>query len=127
MVTVTYYNSFYTFIETCESYLESARVGEPIDIGIQQTKEGNSSGKIILLLIPLIIALVTASVQKGKMKTAKIQQKAREYVTKEGLKLTGREDVFLYKNVVKTKRESDSDSGGTSVDSRGSSHSSGKF
>lgn len=122
-----YYSSFNVFIETCNSYLESARFGEPIDIRTDPDSK-KKTGRIVLAIVPFIIALLTVVVQSSKMKTAKIKLRANEYITDEGLKLTGREDIFLYRNVIRTKREkAKSSSGGTTINSHGSSHKSGKF
>lgn len=123
-----YYKSFYNFIETCENYLDLARSGEPIDVKTDPNQK-KKTGRIVLAVVPFLIALLTIFIQKVKMKTAKIQQMANDYITEQGLKLTGREDAFLYRNIIRTKRESSSgkSSGGTSVNSHGSSHKSGKF
>ena len=122
-----YYSSFNIFIETCDNYLEQARIGNSIDIKTDPENK-KKTGKIVLTVVPLLIALLTVIVQSSKMKTAKIKLRANEYITDEGLKLTGREDVFLYRNVIRTKREkAKSSSGGTTVNSHGSSHKSGKF
>ncbi len=123
-----YFKSFSIFIDSSERYLELARDGQAIDIATSDPKDKKKVGRIVLAIVPFLIALFTALMQKGKMKTAKMQTMANAYITGSGLKLTGREDRFLHKNVVRTKRESSSGSSrGTTVNSHGSSHKSGKF
>jgi len=61
------------------------------------------------------------------MKTARIATTACNYIPPGGFQLTGSEDTFLYQTVTRTKVQSSSSSGGTSVDSKGFSGRSGKF
>jgi hypothetical protein len=62
------------------------------------------------------------------MKTARLQQTAGSYVTQEGLVLTDESDIYVRttRRVERIERDDD-DRGGTTVNSHGSSHSSGKF
>ena len=61
------------------------------------------------------------------MKTAKMQEAAQDYIDQGGLVLTGQQDRFTHTTRSKRYIEPPKDSGGTTVNSSGSSHSSGKF
>ena len=61
------------------------------------------------------------------MKTAKMQQAAQEYIDGQGLVLTAQNDRFLHTTRTERYIEPPKSSGGTSVNSSGSSHSSGRF
>lgn len=70
----------------------------------------------------LLIGLITVLVMKGNMKTTRAEAMANNYVRQGSFKLTNSRDIFLYSQVTRTKRASDSSSSGG-----GGGHSSGKF
>lgn len=71
----------------------------------------------------LLIGLITVLVMKSNMKTTRAETMANNYVRQGSFKLTNSRDIFLYSQITRTKRASDtsSSSGG------GGGHSSGKF
>lgn len=122
-----YYKSFSTFIDSCEEFLESARRGVAIDIK-SDPKEKRKVAAVILAIVPFLTSLVTVIIFWSRMKTAKIQRTANLYIGDEGINLTNKEDIFLFRNIVRRKREkAKNKSGGTTINSQGSSHRSGKF
>ena len=68
-----------------------------------------------------------AEADGNPMKTAKMQQAAQEYIDGQGLVLTAQNDRFLHTTRTERYIEPPKSSGGTSVNSSGSSHSSGRF
>ena len=68
---------------------------------------------------------------KSKMKNAKIAHEASEYIAPKGIAMHVQDDVFTHSTVTRQRIERDNDRGGghggTSVNSGGFSHSSGKF
>ena len=78
---------------------------------------------VIVLLVPIITAGIVCASWKAKMKTAKTAVTADNYVPANGFRLTGQQDIFLYRTVTRTRieRESSSSSGGSSSSSSGSS------
>lgn len=70
----------------------------------------------------LLIGLITVLVMKGNMKTTRAEAMANNYVRQGSFKLTNSRDIFLYSQVTRTKRASDTSSSGG-----GGSHASGKF
>ena len=116
-----WYGGFTEYLDCCEEYLELARKGKPFDVGSDRSP---FVGLAIGILVPLLVAFTVCSIFKAQMKTAKLQQAAQEYIDGQGLVLTVQNDRFLH--TTRSKRYIEP-SGGTSVNSSGSSHSSGRF
>lgn len=70
----------------------------------------------------LLIGLITVLVMKSGMKTTRAETMANNYIRQGSFKLTNSRDIFLYSQVTRTKRASDTSSSGG-----GGGHSSGKF
>ena len=124
-----WYGGFTAYLDGCEEFLEKAAQGEPVDVGSSSVSRGTKT--VIHLLIALIPAFIVVLIMKGKMKTVAKQRTAAEYTGWDQLDLRLKEDRFLHRSVRRTKIESSSggsrSGGGTSVNSHGSSHHSGKF
>ena len=120
-----YYESFSIFIDSCGRYLKLARDGKPIDVDSDPDK-ANRIAAIVALVLPLLLTVTTGYVLKKQMKSTKIQTKAKEYVKEGSFNLKNQKDEYLHTVTTQRKIKSES-SGGTSVNSNGSSHSSGKF
>ena len=60
-----------------------------------------------------VVALIVLVVLWAGMDTVKKHDAANIYIKENSLKITRKKDVFLYKNVTKTRRESSSSSGGS--------------
>ena len=67
-----------------------------------EAAEGNSVNWLVTILVPLVISFIFCAVKKGQMKTAVKQRAADAYIPADGFKLTGKNDLFLYRT---TKRE----------------------
>lgn len=70
----------------------------------------------------LVIGLITASSLKGQLKSVRNQAGATSYMRRDSLKMTDSQDIFLYANVSKVLRSSDSGGSGRSGGSSGGSH-----
>ena len=84
------------------------------------------------LVLGLIVALIRGGILKKKMKSAVAATEANEYVCEQGVEMYSAIDKFTHTTVVRQHIDRDSGSrsgggGGTSVNSSGFSHSSGKF
>ena len=120
-----YYDAFSTYLSTAERYLDLYEQGTPFDVGSQKSI---MVPLLITLLAPLIIAGVVCAIFAGQMHTAKVATQADNYVPKGGF-LLGRQ-IDQYTHSTQTRRHierSSGSGGGTSVNSGGFSHSSGKF
>ncbi len=121
-----YYDAFSTYLNQTSEYLDMAENGSPFDV---DTDEGGGMSNLIkiaiVIFIPLLIAGIVCGVFYQQMKTAKLQAAADNYVSDGGVKLTMKEDRYLFRTETRTKIEKDS--GGTSIDSDGFSGSSGEY
>lgn len=121
----SWYDGFDWYLYTCEEFLQMAAEGTPYDVDT-----AGSAADMLIITVPagLLTALIVCSVFKRQMKTARLQQTAGSYVTQEGLVLTDESDIYVRttRRVERIERDDD-DRGGTTVNSHGSSHSSGKF
>lgn len=81
---------------------------------------------LLSMLVGLLGAGISVAVMAGSMNTKRKQQHAADYVKTGSYDLKNRQDIFLYSNISKIKREQNSGShgGGTSVhrSSSGRSH-----
>lgn len=124
--------AFETFADQCEIFLEQAEKGEPFDV--DNTVKTTGSYLIVIgvaVVIGLIAALIVTMIFRHQLKSVGFQRNADSYVDKSSVKITQHQNIFLYKTLSKTKRESSSSGGGSSThtSSSGSTHggSSGKF
>ena len=81
---------------------------------------------IMFFVIGLVVAFIVVSVMKGKLKSVRSADNAREYVRKDSFKLTHSRDLYLYSTVTRIARPKNTSSGGSSGGSRGGG-ASGKF
>lgn len=107
-----YADAFSKFADQCEYYLDGYENGFPFDFG----------GKLMMaLVVGLIVGLITAFVLKGQLKSIHKQDKANVYIKNDSMQLTAYSDLFLYRNVSRTKKQSS----GSSSSSSGASRSKG--
>ncbi len=130
-----WYGGFWDYIYECEYYLAAYAEGKPIDVEPEvplTLGEKVSTGLMFGILPALIIAFLVCMVLKGQLKSARRATEADRYTVSGGTEITAREDRFTHVTEVRTpKAEPKNDSGGfrggTTVNSGGFSHKSGKF
>lgn len=125
-----YYSSFSLFLDLTEDFLAEAEKGTPYDIGHKYKTVMNYIIAVGTgLVIGLVIAIIVVLIMKSKMKSVVFQYNANNYAVNNSLKLERSNDIFLYRNVSKTRKPEPSSSGGggssTHVSSSGSSHGGG--
>ena len=127
---------FEKFVNNAAYLLQRAAEGDPVDILVYGDTERAPMGTGMKLLLSIVPAcLISGGVclgMRGKMKTAKIKTTAEDYVVPGSLHLSVNTDRFLRttRTVVKDpppESRGGGHSGGTSVNSGGFSHHSGKF
>lgn len=96
-----YADAFDEFADRCEYYLDGYVNGFPFDFG---------ENLVIALVIGLVAGLIVAFVLKAQLKSVRRQNQADVYVKPGSMKLTASHDLFLYRNVSRTKKESSSSS-----------------
>jgi len=121
-----YADAFETFVHGCDEFITAAKNGQPIDIH-SLPKEDFRIGKTLLtgLVIGLVVALVVTGIWKGQLKTVRMQTAAADYIKKDSMKITQSNDLYLYRHVTKTKRETNSGGSSTHRSSSGRSHGGG--
>jgi uncharacterized protein len=105
-----YAGAFDEFADLCDYYLNGYLNGFPFDVGMNL---------LIALGIGLVAGLITASMLKGQLKSVRKQSRANVYVKDGSMRITTRNDLFLYRDVTQTEKPtSDSDSSSSSGSSR---------
>ena len=110
----SYATAFTYFANESEDFLAYYLAGSPFNAG---------KSFMISLVIGIIAGLITAFVMKGRLKSVRKQDSARVYVKKGSMQLTYSRDIFLYRNVTRTKKqervESTSSGSGDTARSKG--------
>lgn len=134
-----YADAFTVFAELSDDFITQARTGEPYDVGnMPDDFQLSFQSYLMLLLFSLpvgfAIAMIATALAKRKLRTVHLQATAANYMRSAGAEFTDHRDQFLYNQVSKTARPSESSSSGgggssTHSSSSGGSHggSSGKF
>ena len=107
-----YAEAFNEFADRCEYYLNGYVNGFPF---------ATTRNLVISLVIGLALGFITVTVLKGQLKTVRAQSRAHDYLKPGSMKLNVQRDIYLYRNVTRTKKESSSSgsSGGGSSRSKG--------
>ena len=133
-----WYGGFADYIAACGRYLEANANGTPIDVEPEvplTLGEKLGGGLIFGLPIGVIAAFIVCAVYKRQLKSVRRATEAAHYTVSGGTEITACEDRFTHTTEVCTPIKTESDdhgsgpsfSGGTTVNSGGFSHSSGKF
>ena len=126
-----WYGGFADYIRQAGTYLEYARQGAPIDVpAAAPVQRAPLTARLPLYaVISSLLSLLGCTGMKTKMKTAKEKSEASDYMGKVNLRVS--QDNFINRTrsvqIVQSHRDSGGFGGGTSVNSGGFSHSSGKF
>ena len=113
------------YLTTCADLLKQARSGQPLDRGARVSAV---QALLVSLVLGFLLAWVICWIWKtiAAKKVAQASQ-AQAYLTREGLQITGRRDLYTHTTQTRRKIEKSGSSGGTSVDRDGFSGKSGKF
>ena len=134
-----YYRGFYRFVELADDYMDQYEsTGRPYDTNNAHSsdhlaKEEIRRNALISVIVGLVVAFAVCMGQKAKLKSARMQTDAQQYIRRGSFRVTNMSDQFLYRNVSKTRieRNSGGHSGGSSThrSSSGRSHGgrSGRF
>ena len=122
-----YENAFTGFAELCNTFIAGARAGQPYDSYNYKEPYSVFGSLVISLVVGLVVAFIAVSVMKGKLKGARLQSAASSYIKQGSLELEVCRDSFLYRNVIRTVRQSSSNGGGSNThrSSSGRSHGGG--
>ena len=104
-----YMAAFEEFADQCAYYLDGHINGFPFDAG---------KNLVICLVIGVIVGAIVAFALKGQLKSVRKQNQANVYVKPGSMQLTVHNDLFLYRQISRTKKETSSSSGSGSGSSR---------
>jgi len=105
-----YAAAFNAFADQCDYYLDGYINGFPFNAG---------KNLAICLVIGIIAGVVVAFILKGQLKTVRKQNQANVYVKPGSMQVTVHNDLFLYRDVTRTKKQSSNSSGSGSSRSSG--------
>lgn len=118
-----YYQGFQIMLSMLPECLEET------ETGAAPQSRGLGSILLISVLIGAAAAGITLLIMRSAMNTKRRQSSASDYLVPGSYSLPVRQDIFLYSQVSKTRREQQSSSPGSRTSSSGRSHSSrgGRF
>ena len=119
--------AFATYITLCDEFITQAKTDKPYDIGSLPREPLSPAWILVCLIIGLMLSFVTVGKMKAKLTTVRAQAAANSYMKNGSMNITDSREMFLYKNVTRTKRSSESSGGGSSThtSSSGTSHGGG--
>ena len=104
-----YADAFRTFIGECEFYIDGYINGFPFAFGFHL---------IIAVVIGLVVGLIVALVLRGQLKSVRMQKQADQYIKNGSMQIRNRKDIFLYRSVIRTEKETDNNGSKSSGSSR---------
>ena len=124
-----WYKGFSSYLDKLDLFLDSAARGNPVDIGSGRLKEHNLPLSLAAgLIFGFIVALISCLTMKRGMKSVHTARIASNFIAQNGISIPIQKDIFTHNTVVRTPiQTSSSGGGGTSINSSGFSHHSGKF
>ena len=125
-----YAAAFRTFIQWTDTYVTAAREGHPYDVDNMPHEPLSILYLGLALVIGLVTALIVTGVMKSQLKSVAPQRDATDYVRQGSMKLTNQRDLYLYREVHRTERPKETDSGSsggssTHTSSSGATHGGG--
>ena len=104
-----YYDAFREFADKCEYYLDGHINGFPFEAG---------KSLVIALIIGIVAGLIVANTLKAQLKTVHMQTRAHDYVKAGSMQLTYQNDIYLYRTVQQTRKQTSNSNSGSSGGSR---------
>ncbi|MDD5923401.1 MAG: TPM domain-containing protein [Clostridia bacterium] len=101
-----YVSAFTKFADECEYYINGEINGFPFNAG---------KNLLISLAIGFVVAFIVTGMMRGQLKSVRAKAEASDYVKSGSMHVTHSSDLFLYRNVTRTKKaENSSSSSGSS-------------
>jgi uncharacterized protein len=97
-----YADAFITFADNCAYYLDGYLNGFPFNAG---------KNLVVALIIGVVAGVIVAFVLKKQLKSVRQQKQANVYTKSDSMQITASRDLFLYREVSKTKKASTNSSG----------------
>lgn len=96
-----YSGAFGEFADRCAYYLDGHINGFPFNFG---------KNLLIALVVGILIGLIVAFILKGQLKSVRKQDRANVYMKPGSMQITIQNDLFLYSDVSRTKKQTSSSS-----------------
>ena len=113
-----YVAAFNSFADQCGEMLAYYQAGSPFNVG---------KNLAISLVIGMITGLIVVLVMKGQLKSVHKQYQANVYVKQGSMQLNYTRDIFLYRNVTRTKKQERVESGSSGSGGTARSKGGGSF
>jgi len=97
-----YADAFIAFADNCAYYLDGYLNGFPFNAG---------KNLVIALIIGIVAGVIVAIVLKNQLKSVRQQKQANIYIKSGSMQLTTSRDLFLYREVSRTRKQSSNSSG----------------
>lgn len=124
-----YEAAFEEFADLCDKFISKAREGEAYDSSNLPKKRPSIIWIPVSLLIGFILAFVSTSAAKSKLKSVRRQMAASSYVVDGSLNIRVDRETFLYRKLNRRAKPKEKSGSSTHTSSSGTRHggSSGKF
>jgi uncharacterized protein len=114
--------AFEEYANRCGDYIRQAKTGQPYDVGnLPQEPFAPGAALFLSFIVAFVIALIYVCILRLQLRSVKKQTAASVYVRPGSLNVTHARDIFLYRTVSKTARETSSGSSGGSSTHRSAS------
>ena len=122
------YDAMNTYSKNCNEYLSLYQKGTPYDVGVKTKAEKIKLG-LILEGVALLVTMLIMWILVKQLNTTGIATKASAYEKQGSFNLQQQSDQFTHTTTTKrySPQNKDNNRGGSSVNSRGHSHTSGHF
>jgi len=113
-----FYGAFMTFADAADDFLVRAEAGRPYNTGniprFTPAERRTARTRTIFgsVIFGLVISLIVTGIWTAQLKSIRKQNFAQSYIRQGSMNLRVQRDVFLHKNVVKTRRAKESSSSG---------------
>ena len=94
--------AFDKFADRCAYYLDGYRNGFPFNAG---------KNLVVALIIGVVAGVIVAFVLKKQLKSVRQQKQANVYIKPGSMQITASRDLFLYREVSRTQKQSSNSSG----------------
>lgn len=111
-----YCGGFTAFVEDCAYIVDGERNGYPFNWG---------RTLLISAVVGLLAALIGTAKMKGDLKSVRQRAAASDYVKADSMKVTESQELFLFRNVSRRARQTDSGGSRSHTGSSGRSHGGG--
>lgn len=107
--------AFTTFAEMCDDYITEAKTGKPYDVDhLPKDPFELIFDLVVALAIGFVIALIATGIMRLKLRSVYSKTEADSYVKKGSLKLTKKNDLYLYKHVDRREKPKEEEKKDTS-------------